>query len=72
MPAERLTPADYLNIDGALEETAIVLEGTGLEPALYGDSYEAIGLVLALLPIKAVDLKTDIIMTSVLRCTSLR
>jgi hypothetical protein len=40
MPAERLTPADYLNIDGALEETAM-LEGSGLEPALYGDSHEA-------------------------------
>jgi hypothetical protein len=68
LPAEAFRPDDYLDIGFALEEIGMVLGGTGIEPALYGDADAAISFVLEVLPITEVTLKVDIIMTPVLRC----
>jgi hypothetical protein len=68
VPADRFCAGDMVEISSVLDEIATVLEGSGYEPALYGDPDATIGLVLALMPIRTVGLRIDIAMTAVLRC----
>jgi hypothetical protein len=66
LPAGSYRAVDYLDVRSALDEIALLVEGTEVEPAILGDAEAAIALTISLMPIEAVGLKTDIVLTCVL------
>jgi hypothetical protein len=68
LPADGFHAGEQLVVSSALDEIAMVLCGSDIEPALLGDPDSAIALTFSLMPVKRVTLKVDIAMTAVLRC----